>query len=183
MRRHGIEPFDPLSPSFAPLWFLKRPRRPRRPRPERVDLSHLALPVVDTRHLGGLSSVVGIPSLVEQYLMKALYFGLGTVVSPASYMQARPYKRPDGHVLVLRTCTKDLDCCPAKMSDSRAAKYVAEHGDSSWEVDALPPNALQQIIRDAFESIIDSELVDEIKEREESDKKRLRAAAAKIAKK
>jgi len=71
---------------------------------------------------------------------------------------------------------------PAKMSDSRAAKYVAEHGASSWEVDALPPDVLQQIIRDSFENIIDHDLVDEIKEREESDKKRLRTAAAKIAK-
>jgi hypothetical protein len=72
---------------------------------------------------------------------------------------------------------------PAKMSDSRAAKYVARHGDESWEVDALPPNVLAQLIRDAFEEVIDADLMDEIKEREEEDKAALRKAATKIAKK
>jgi hypothetical protein len=70
---------------------------------------------------------------------------------------------------------------PAKMSDSRAKAYVAEHGTSSWEVDALPPNVLQTIIRDAFESIIDEDAMDRIKERERNDKDRLRDAADQIA--
>lgn len=40
---------------------------------------------------------------------------------------------------------------PAKTTDSRAAAYIEKHGESSWEVDALPPDVLNQIIRDAFE--------------------------------
>jgi ribosomal protein L6P/L9E len=44
---------------------------------------------------------------------------------------------------------------PAKLSDSRAAKYIAEHGQYSWEVDALPPQELNRLIREAFESEID----------------------------
>lgn len=70
---------------------------------------------------------------------------------------------------------------PAKGSDSRYANYVAEQGTtSSWEVDALPPNVLQQIIRTAFEGVIDKEVMDEIVEREEEAKSKLRLALKKI---
>ncbi len=65
---------------------------------------------------------------------------------------------------------------PAKMSDSRASKYVERHGAESWEVDALPPEVLQTLIRDAFEGIIDSAKMEEIKEREEAEKDLLREA-------
>lgn len=69
---------------------------------------------------------------------------------------------------------------PTKLTDSRAGKYVEEHGDESWEVDALDPATLQQIISTAFEKIIDMELMDEIKEREELDKEKLRELAESI---
>jgi hypothetical protein len=63
---------------------------------------------------------------------------------------------------------------PAKLTDSRARAYIAKHGASSWEVDALNPRQLQQIIRAAFEEVIDQEMMDEIIEREEEDKDKLR---------
>jgi hypothetical protein len=66
---------------------------------------------------------------------------------------------------------------PAKTTDSRYAAYAAEHGGSSWEVDALPPNVLSQIIRDAFENIIDGDLMDAIKTREQTLIGELRTAA------
>lgn len=65
---------------------------------------------------------------------------------------------------------------PAKMSDSRAAKYVERHGDESWEVDALPPEVLRDLIREALESVVDQDKIDEVKEREETEKNLLRAA-------
>lgn len=65
---------------------------------------------------------------------------------------------------------------PAKMSDSRAEKYVAEYGDSSWEVDALPPEVLTKIITDALDEILDPDVTAEVLKREESDKARLREA-------
>lgn len=40
---------------------------------------------------------------------------------------------------------------PAKSSDSRYHKYQDKHGDESWEVDALPPQVLQRLVRDALE--------------------------------
>lgn len=36
---------------------------------------------------------------------------------------------------------------PAKMTDSRCENYVREHGNESWELDALPPEALTELIR------------------------------------
>jgi hypothetical protein len=35
---------------------------------------------------------------------------------------------------------------PAKLSDSRAEAYIAEHGYSSWEIDALPPTYIRDLI-------------------------------------
>lgn len=71
---------------------------------------------------------------------------------------------------------------PAKMSDSRAQAYVDQHGDSSWEVDALPPDVLETIIRENIEEFLDSSLMDEVKALEEIDKKALLEAAKRIMK-
>lgn len=50
---------------------------------------------------------------------------------------------------------------PAKMSDSRAESYVAEHGDESWELDALEPDVLQRLITDTIVSYRDDDLWEE----------------------
>ena len=65
---------------------------------------------------------------------------------------------------------------PAKMSDPRASAYVAQHGASSWEVDALPPNVLAKIIRKELSSLVDQDKVDAVIAREEKGKKHLQAA-------
>jgi hypothetical protein len=72
---------------------------------------------------------------------------------------------------------------PAKVNDPRADAYIAEHGASSWEVDALPPELLSQIITKALESVIDREMMDAIIEQEETDKLELTKAVEKILKK
>ncbi len=69
---------------------------------------------------------------------------------------------------------------PAKLTDPRAAAYVAIHGPQSWEVDALPPNVLTQIITTELSALVDQELVDAIMVQEEKDKAALRKAAVKI---
>ncbi len=66
---------------------------------------------------------------------------------------------------------------PAKMSDPRAEGYVAEYGDESWEVDALPPDVLSKIIREALDELVDREKMDAVIAQEELDKERLRDAA------
>jgi hypothetical protein len=69
---------------------------------------------------------------------------------------------------------------PAKMTDSRAAKYVDEHGAQSWEVDALPPNVLQRLVRTAFQEVINKKQMDAVKATEEVLKNQLRKAARTI---
>jgi hypothetical protein len=43
----------------------------------------------------------------------------------------------------------------AKVTDSRFEGYQREHGDESWELDALEPSVLDTLIRDEITSIID----------------------------
>jgi len=69
---------------------------------------------------------------------------------------------------------------PAKITDSRAAAYIAEHGDESWEVDALPPRVLRQVIEDRLDELIDSDAMDVVKEQENRDKDRLREALSSL---
>jgi hypothetical protein len=66
---------------------------------------------------------------------------------------------------------------PAKSSDSRFKKYEERHGDESWEVDALPPNVLQQIIRDRITSLIDWSAMNAVIEEEKADKKAMSSVA------
>lgn len=68
---------------------------------------------------------------------------------------------------------------PAKLTDSRAKEFVAKHGKQSWEVDALPPRELKRLIELELDSLIDMDKVQKIKDREEADKKMLRAALKK----
>lgn len=64
---------------------------------------------------------------------------------------------------------------PAKMTDPRAAKFVDEHGSTSWEVDALRPEVLNQILTDAIEGLIDQKKFDKMKKAEKADVKKLEA--------
>jgi hypothetical protein len=44
---------------------------------------------------------------------------------------------------------------PAKTTDSRAEKYIAEFGESSWELDAVSPEQLDQLVTDAVIALRD----------------------------
>lgn len=66
---------------------------------------------------------------------------------------------------------------PAKMTDSRAARYVMEHGYESFEVDALPPEVLRTLINDAVDRHVDKAMFDEVLDQEETDKERLEEIA------
>lgn len=46
---------------------------------------------------------------------------------------------------------------PAKITDSRATAYIAQHGNNSWELDALPPDALVDLVRAEVEAVRDGE--------------------------
>jgi hypothetical protein len=49
---------------------------------------------------------------------------------------------------------------PAKLSDSRATGYIAEHGDESWELDALDPDTLDNLIRQHVDELRDDDAYD-----------------------
>lgn len=44
---------------------------------------------------------------------------------------------------------------PAKITDSRAKEYIKRYGQLSWELDALEPSYLEEIIRDTYQEYID----------------------------
>ena len=44
---------------------------------------------------------------------------------------------------------------PTKITDSRSPAYIEEYGDSSWELDALEPRMIDQLIRDAVADLTD----------------------------
>lgn len=69
---------------------------------------------------------------------------------------------------------------PAKFSDPRATDYVKEHGRTSWEVDALPPDALNKLVEDNIKELIDEDEFAASKEQEENDRQRLRDMADKL---
>jgi hypothetical protein len=71
---------------------------------------------------------------------------------------------------------------PAKMSDPRAGKFVDEHGDTSWEVDALPPEVLNRVLDRAIKDLIDFDLYRSVVESEEADKEKLEKAKTYIRK-
>jgi len=62
---------------------------------------------------------------------------------------------------------------PAKITDSRAAGYINEYGDESWELDALEPSVLNTLIRDEVFALRDVEAWEAAVERENDAKARL----------
>jgi hypothetical protein len=72
---------------------------------------------------------------------------------------------------------------PAKMTDPRAGDFVAKNGKQSWEVDALPPNILTQVITDSILTYLDMGKYEEFIAKEAADIKKLKAATEKLVKK
>jgi len=56
---------------------------------------------------------------------------------------------------------------PAKITDSRADAYIAEYGKSSWELDAIPANRLDDLIREKIREYIDFDLWESAKQEQE----------------
>jgi hypothetical protein len=66
---------------------------------------------------------------------------------------------------------------PAKITDSRSTKYIDEFGEESWELDALEPTVITELIRENVEGVRDQALWDEAVEEEEEARKVLTAAS------
>lgn len=58
---------------------------------------------------------------------------------------------------------------PAKMTDPRAKWYIEKFGQRSWEVDALRPADMTDIVKDAIMEEVDIDIQNDLLEREEKD--------------
>lgn len=68
---------------------------------------------------------------------------------------------------------------PAKITDSRAPNYIAEFGQSSWELDALEPRVIADLLNQNIRNFIDIERWNAAMEKEQKAKAHIRTAASK----
>jgi hypothetical protein len=64
---------------------------------------------------------------------------------------------------------------PAKRKDPRAGKFIKDHGSKSWEVDALRPEVLNEILEQAIVDKIDIDMYEDVISKEEADKTKLKS--------
>jgi hypothetical protein len=62
---------------------------------------------------------------------------------------------------------------PAKITDSRAAGYIARFGRSSWELDAVEPRQLARLVREAVISVMDHRKFTANVKKQEKERKQL----------
>lgn len=94
----------------------------------------------------------------------------------------------DGYGIAVRRIALNMDQVdryrppenPAKVTDSRAADYIARFGTKSWELDALEPRVLDRLITDEIRSLIDPELWDETASEEQERRQVLRTIHARF---
>lgn len=97
----------------------------------------------------------------EGRLEYATSFHIGVEKVGITPAQARAYGAPSN---------------PVKTTDKRAAAYVAAHGRECWEVDALPPKALNLLVSRAIESHLDMEAYWARVEEEDRQRSKMEAA-------
>lgn len=66
---------------------------------------------------------------------------------------------------------------PTKLTDSRAQGYIDTHGYQSWELDALEPQVLTQLVQSEIDSIRDEDEWEEAVASQEADRQRLQFVA------
>ena len=69
---------------------------------------------------------------------------------------------------------------PAKQTDSRFADYQAEHGEYSWELDALEPSVINDLIRSEVDELRDPDLWQARQDQKEVDVAKLREVIAQL---
>jgi hypothetical protein len=67
---------------------------------------------------------------------------------------------------------------PAKRTDPRSRKFISEHGSTSWEVDALPPQVLNSILTTAIKKNLNGKMYDKILAQEKVMVKKLKQLSA-----
>lgn len=109
----------------------------------------------------GMDMIRDIEDRIREFATKHFeYFPLSVIPIALTKEQIRKYNPPPN---------------PAKRTDPRANKFIEEHGATSWEVDALPPNVLNKLLEDAIKENINIDRYEEIVNRESADKEKLQA--------
>jgi len=70
---------------------------------------------------------------------------------------------------------------PAKLADPRAARYIRQHGPVSWELDALEPSVIANLITEEVERVRDAKLWKQEVDREKISRKQLTAISTQYA--
>lgn len=70
---------------------------------------------------------------------------------------------------------------PAKVSDPRAAEYIAKYGPISWEVDALKPGVMREILEKNIKEQYDLKQYEAVLEQEQEDRIKIRKLINKIS--
>lgn len=68
---------------------------------------------------------------------------------------------------------------PAKLTDSRCSGYLTKFGNKSWELDALDPDVLADLVRDAVAQCLDQKAWDKALKAEDEHKRKLGVVSAK----
>ena len=66
---------------------------------------------------------------------------------------------------------------PAKITDSRCGKYIDQYGEESWELDALEPQMLVNLITNEVTALRDDEIYQAVCDREKQEKGELQKLA------
>ena len=66
---------------------------------------------------------------------------------------------------------------PAKETDSRSGWYIREYGTKSWELDALDPNYINNLIRTNLQNLVDEDKMNERREYESEGTAEIQAVA------
>lgn len=62
---------------------------------------------------------------------------------------------------------------PTKLTDSRATGYIEKYGYDCWELDALEPRVIEQLIIDSVTNLTDIDLYEDMKDKEQAEKQKL----------
>jgi hypothetical protein len=71
---------------------------------------------------------------------------------------------------------------PAKITDSRAKGYIREHGTQSWELDALEPRVLAQLVQANVKALRDEDLWNDAVRKQTAHREAISAIVSKLPK-
>ena len=69
---------------------------------------------------------------------------------------------------------------PAKMTDSRYGSYIVEYGENSWELDALEPSVIVDLIQRTIDKLIDNDKWEESVRKENEEREKIKELSKSI---